>query len=148
MYTSCNHFGGAIKIQCCRATVKHVVRLTCKIREYSCRYRVCMGPSHTRRCRPRNLVPWSQVHTCTCNCPRTSDTRPRFDRATRRSNPVARNGHLKKKKIMTMLFNVCIDAHSRYARSKNSTVCDVILRTRITIQFKITSFSCCVRLFF
>lgn len=107
---------------CYRAIVKHVVQLTCKIREYSCRYRVCTGSSHTRRCRPRNSVPWSQVHTCTCSCPRASDTRPRFDRATRHSNPVARNGHLKNKKE-TMLFNVLrADAYSRYIRPKNHTV--------------------------
>lgn len=113
-HTSCKHFGSAIKIRtmCYRAVVKHVVRLTCKIREYSCRCRVCTGSSHTRRCRPRNSAPWSQVHTCTCSCPRASDTRPHFDRATRHSNPAARNGRLKRKEEKPT-FNF-LHAHSRY----------------------------------
>lgn len=38
-------------------TVNDVVRLTCRIRECSCRSRVCTGSCRIRRCRPRNSAP-------------------------------------------------------------------------------------------
>lgn len=40
-----------------RESVNDVVRLTCTIRECSCRSRVCTGFCRIRRCRPRNSAP-------------------------------------------------------------------------------------------